>query len=144
MRINFDLDGTLADLYAVENWLGKLRSYNPTPYAEAEPLVRMSSLARILNRLQSMGYEICILTWLAGESTPEYDEAVTLAKIEWLRQHMPSVHFDDIICIPYGTPKENYCYSALDVLFDDSAENRNNWNGLAYDETNIINVLKGF
>ena len=42
----FDMDGTIADLYADPNWLPKLRAYDPTPYINAKPLVNMSRLAR--------------------------------------------------------------------------------------------------
>ena len=31
----FDMDGTIANLYAVENWLEDLRSENPRPYEVA-------------------------------------------------------------------------------------------------------------
>ena len=34
-EIVFDMDGTIADLYGVENWLPKLRAYDPTPYQTA-------------------------------------------------------------------------------------------------------------
>ena len=33
--IYFDMDGTIANLYAVENWLDMLRAFNPTPYEQA-------------------------------------------------------------------------------------------------------------
>ena len=29
--IYFDMDGTIADLYAVDGWLDMLRAYDPTP-----------------------------------------------------------------------------------------------------------------
>ena len=32
----WDMDGTIANLYAVNDWLPKLRSEDPSPYAEAE------------------------------------------------------------------------------------------------------------
>lgn len=44
----FDLDGTLADLYGVDNWLGKLRSEDATPYEDATPLVNMRDLENLL------------------------------------------------------------------------------------------------
>jgi hypothetical protein len=50
--IYLDMDGTFVNLYSVNNWLEQLRAFNPTPYIEAEPLVRMASLARLLNALQ--------------------------------------------------------------------------------------------
>ena len=34
--ICFDMDGTIADLYAVENWLPMLRAFDPTPYEVAD------------------------------------------------------------------------------------------------------------
>lgn len=33
--ICFDMDGTIADLYAVPNWLDKLRAEDASPYADA-------------------------------------------------------------------------------------------------------------
>ena len=48
MRIWLDMDGTIADLYGVENWLQLLEAQDPRPYIEARPIVRMASLAKIL------------------------------------------------------------------------------------------------
>ena len=31
MKIWLDMDGTIANLYAVENWLPKLRAFDPDP-----------------------------------------------------------------------------------------------------------------
>lgn len=138
-EIWFDMDGTIADLYGVENWLQMLIAADPTPYAVAKPLIRMATLARLLNRLQKNGYTIGIISWLARSSTAEYDEAVTEAKRKWLAIHLKSVKFDHIDIVPYGTPKENGRYG---ILFDDEERNRNNWNGIAYNEVNIIEVLK--
>ena len=78
--IYFDMDGTIANLYGVENWLDDLVNKNTRPYEQAEVMVNMSSLARILNRLQKMGYTIGIVSWLAKNSNTEYDERVTKAK----------------------------------------------------------------
>ena len=52
ITINFDMDGTIADLYGVENWLDHLINENTYPYANARPLVRLNQLARRLNTLQ--------------------------------------------------------------------------------------------
>ena len=67
--INFDMDGTLADFYGVDNWLEYLVNKDAYPYAAAKPLVNMSVLARYLNRLQRNGYEINIISWLAKNSS---------------------------------------------------------------------------
>ena len=145
IKINFDMDGTIANLYAVEDWLPKLRNYNPTPYEEAVPLLRLCTFAKILNKLQKQGCEIGIISWLSKDSNEEYDKAVTEAKIKWLEKHLPSVHWDSINIVPYGTPKENFCRDFDDILFDDELQNRASWwakGGKAYAENNIIEILK--
>lgn len=141
--IYFDMDGTLASLYAVDGWLDMLRNYDPTPYAVATPMLRMASLARILNRLQREGYIIGIVSWLSKEPTQEYDRAVTQAKLEWLSLHLPSVRFDEIHIVAYGTPKSSVVEVAGGILFDDEERNRNEWVGTAYGVENIIEVLRG-
>ena len=95
-----DMDGTLADLYGVPNWLTKLRAYDATPYKVAAPLVHMAGLARILNNRQRKGYRVCIISALSREPTPEYDAAVMEAKRAWLDKHLHSVHFDEIRFVP--------------------------------------------
>lgn len=143
MRICFDMDGTIANLYGIENWLEMLHSFDETPYKLAETLVNMNSLARVLNRLQRNGYEIGIISWLAKNSNAEYDEKVTTAKKEWLAKHLKSVHFDFIKIVAYGTDKNIVATTSADILFDDEEKNRENWNGIAYDVNNIIETLKG-
>ena len=140
--IYFDMDGTIADLYSVPNWLPLLRAYDPKPYAEAKPLVNLNSLVRILNRLQRQGFRIGIISWLSKTSTPEYDAKVTAAKEKWLAKHLSSVVFDEIHIVPHGTPKQNFA-TANDILFDDEAKNRENWIGKAFDVDSIIEILKG-
>ena len=142
MTIWFDMDGTIADLYGVENWLPMLRASDPTPYLVARPLVNLSVLARMLNRLQKQGYEIGVISWTSKTGTPDYNAAVTAAKYAWLSKHLPSVDFDEIHVVPYGTPKQVFAHSDDDILFDDEAKNRENWTGLALDVTDIIGALK--
>lgn len=139
MTINFDMDGTIADLYGVDNWLDYLMNGDATPYATAKPLVNLSRLARYLNKLQAQGNEICIISWLAKNSNDEYDTLVEHAKREWLAKHLPSVHFNEIHIVPYGTPKHTL---ENGILFDDEKPNRDNWGADAYDVTEIFNVLK--
>ena len=42
MNIYFDLDGTLADFYSVDNWLQKILENDSSPYREARPLQNFS------------------------------------------------------------------------------------------------------
>lgn len=141
MTIWFDMDGTLANLYGVENWLPMLRASDPTPYAIAKPCLRLSTLAYMLNRLKQKGYRVGVISWLSKTGTPEYNAAVTAVKYAWLAKHLPSVIFDEINIVPYGVDK-NMFNDGEDILFDDEEKNRNGWTGSAYDVDNIIEVLK--
>ena len=139
MQIWFDMDGTIADLYGVENWLPKLEASDPSPYRDAKPLVNMQSLARLLNRLRRDGHEIGVISWTSKGGTPTYNEAVATAKREWLKKHLKSVNFDHIDIVKYGTPKE---IGRNGYLFDDEEKNRKNWKGVAFTEINLLKNLQ--
>ena len=139
LEINFDMDGTIANFYGVENWLQYLMERNPLPYEIAKPLVNMSVLARRLNSLQRKGYKVNVISWLAKNSNSDFDNAVTIAKIKWLRKHLPSVHWDSINIVRYGTPKNTI---GCGILFDDEEPNRKMWGEGAYDVHNILEILK--
>lgn len=142
MRIYFDMDGTIANLYGVENWLDYLIAKDSYPYKNAKVMLNMNTLAKYLNRLQKKGFEIGIISWLAKNSTDDYDKKVTLAKENWIKKHLKSVNFNYVNIVPYGYAKEIFCYNENDILFDDEENNRKNWTGKAYDEKNILKILK--
>lgn len=143
MTIYFDMDGTIANLYAVENWLPKLRNEDASPYTDATSLVRLSTLARLLNHLRRNGHKIGIVSWTAKNGTPYYNKMVADAKMEWLKVHLKSVKFDEVHIVEYGTPKSSVVEDKNGILFDDEEPNRNEWKGIAYDVDNIFEVLKG-
>ena len=140
--IYFDMDGTIANLYGVDGWLDMLINEDTTPYAKATPLVRLCTLARVLNRLQRNGWHIGIVSWLSKNGSKEYNNAVTETKLEWLANHMPSVAWNEVKIVEYGTPKSTVVNVQNGILFDDEEQNRTEWNGIAYDVNNIIEVLK--
>jgi len=141
--IFFDMDGTIADLYGVKNWLDYLIASDTLPYEIAKPLVKLNSLARILNRLQRNGYRIGVISWLSKSGTDDYNKAVTETKRNWLKKHLASVNFDEIHIVKYGTPKQMFAKTVNDILFDDEEKNRTNWTGKAFDVDSIIEILKG-
>lgn len=123
----FDMDGTIANLYGVENWLNDLRNSNPRPYVVAEPMYDMDTLVVILEILKSQGWKIAITSWLSMDSTKAYDEKVKVAKREWLARY--NFPYDEIHLVPYGTPKSE-CTRKLggfQILFDDNKEVRDGW-----------------
>lgn len=142
MKICFDMDGTIANLYGVENWLQYLIAEDVKPYAEAKVLLNMNSLARVLNRLQAQGHKIVVISWLSKSGSEDYNARVTEVKKAWLKKHLRSVQFDEINIVKYGTNKAQFAKSENDILFDDEKPNRDGWTGKAYDVNNILEVLK--
>lgn len=146
--ICFDMDGTIADLYAVPNWLESLRSENPMPYVVAKPMWDMERLADILNRLIEQGWEVRVISWLAMDATPEYNEAVRAAKIWWLNCH--NFPYQKAHLVAYGTTKANAIRNAAEkgtaILVDDNAKVRKGWHmGETIDPTteNLFERLEG-
>lgn len=141
--IYFDLDGTLADLYSVNNWLQSLRSNDPSPYTLAKPLLNMRTLARYLNKLQKQGYSIGVISWLSKDANALYNEVVTMRKKRWLKKHLASVEWNEMHIVKYGYPKHYIAKDKNGILFDDNEEIRNLWVGISFDEKDILTVLKG-
>lgn len=145
----FDMDGTIADLYAVEGWLSDLRAFSSRPYAEARPMMNFSALARQLNAAQRHGARLVIISWSSKESNEDFDAAVRKAKMDWLNSHLPSVEWDVIHVVPYGTNKAEVCGVMGEdfILFDDEPRNRDQWeefDGLAFNPSDIAAILRRF
>ena len=136
----FDMDGTIADLYNVDNWLDKLIAEDASPYTAASVIGNMNTLAKAIHKVQAKGYKVGIVSWTSKGGSANYNAKVTAAKLNWLKKHLGSVKFDTIHIVPYGTNKSTLCGGG--ILFDDEATNRANWNGKAYTPSNIISVLK--
>lgn len=129
MIIYLDMDGTIANLYKVNNWLEKLVNNDASPYAEAERMVG----EEVLENLVKLGYELGIVSWLSKNSNKEYDKEVRNAKRNWLVENFPNIHFKEIHIVKYGTPKSKVVKEKNGILFDDEERNRKEWKGLAID-----------
>lgn len=140
--IYFDMDGTIADLYGVNNWLPMLMNSDSTPYKIAKPLIKLNVLARKLNQLQRKGYKLGIISWLCKGGNNKYNRDVMIEKVNWLHRHLKSVNWNEIRIVEYGVPKHKVVNYPNGILFDDEEKNRIEWSGKAYNETDIMNVLK--
>jgi hypothetical protein len=137
LMIYFDLDNTIVDLYNVDGWLDSLRKEDVSPYVKAKGMVNLSHLARTLNKAKAKGNKIGIISWCSKNSSSAYLKKVASAKKEWLKIHLPSVEWDRVEIVAYGTPKETFKQDG-DVLFDDEPLNRKNWGKGAYSEKEIF------
>lgn len=139
----FDMDGTIADLYGVKGWLKMLRAEDPTPYEKAKPMYDMVILTAILWVLKNDGWRIAVTSWLAKDSSPEYDAKVRQAKRNWLNRY--DFPYDEIHLVKYGTTKADCTrkHGGIQILVDDNEKVRNGWhlgNTINANE-NIIPIL---
>jgi hypothetical protein len=143
------MDGTIADLYAVNGWLEQLRAYNPNPYRVAEPMWDMVELANAIQEIQEIGIKIVIITWASKDSTREYDMAVRQAKLDWLEEM--GFPYDFFHCVKYGTTKANTIRKYMEIeetaiLIDDNEKVRNGWSlgeTINPTDTDIIEFIRG-
>jgi len=124
----FDMDGTIANLYGVDNWLEDLRAENVRPYEIAKPMYDMVELNTILEMLKGFGYKVIVTSWLANGSSDNYKAEVARVKREWLARY--EFPFDEAYMVDYGTPKEEVTRAEKfieQILFDDNEDVRNGW-----------------
>ena len=142
MVIALDMDGTLAGLYDVPNWLERLHHEDATPYEVAEPLCNMEALAHVLKLARAEGHKVEIVSWnCKGDISPEYRRQVRKAKVHWLKQHGLLDEVDAVHVVKHGIPKSKVA-SGQGVLFDDETANRQEWSssgrGIAFDAVNLV------
>ena len=121
LKILFDLDGTLGNLFGRKDWLEKLKNEEPI-YEELEPLVDMEELNIIANKLKSVGVEFGVVTWLAMGASEEYEFITSMEKYRWCKKYIPFI--TEFECQPYGTPKQTNYHHCKCILIDDNAEVR--------------------
>ena len=122
----FDMDGTLADLYSVDNVFKRLDSGDATTYSEAKPINKYIDM---LHKLQQGGNPIGIITHLgrhpkdATYDKDEMDRQTIINKKQWLIDN--NIKVDSFISAPYGTNKYELAIEAdggmgaTGVLVDD-------------------------
>ena len=145
--IYFDMDGTIADLYGVADWLPRLKNSDATPYSEAAPLVDMKQLQGIITALQGLGLCVGVISWGAKGGTKEYTREVKRVKRAWLKRH--GLQVDELHVVKHGTSKQSVARHKNAVLVDDETGNLNKWRGMTTNAqvmmtqlTNLIEQLQ--
>lgn len=138
--IFFDLDGTIADLYGVSNWLAKLRAEDDSPYREANPLFPPYDIYLLLESMKSLGVKTGVISWGSKHASKEYNRSIRRAKIDWLKEMGLLDSFDEVHVVKYGTPKHQVIKKERrGILIDDNEDIRVEWEqagGLAIDPMN--------
>lgn len=135
--VYFDLDGTIANLYAPNDWLERLRAGDETLYADAEPL---GDVTKLIKRLGRAGYAVGVVSWLAKGSNAAFDARVRQAKRAWIMRHFPDIC--EVHLVKYGTPKRSCVQDKDGILIDDEQGNVDRWGERAYMVRDFAEVEK--
>jgi len=131
-KVYLDMDGTIADLYNINNWLPRLQNQDKTIFLECRPLISEETLLKLF---PSKDYEIIILTMTPKNASKEYHNQVADQKNQWLDKYFPSI--TKRIFKKYGNNK-NLKNSKNAILVDDNETIRNNFKGLALNPSEIF------
>ena len=129
--IYLDMDGTIADLYSVPDWLPNLQAENTYPYRKAKLLLNPSQIAFLQSYIADGG-SVGIISWTSKNGSAEYNNKVRAAKVAWLKRNLP-LPYARIHIVRYGTPKSRFG-KVGDILIDDENQNIENYrmNGARY------------
>ena len=123
------MDGTIADLYAQDNWLDRLIKKDITVFTTANPVITEEQL---LSEYPLEQYDIRILSMTPKGADDTYHKRVAQAKDMWLDEHFPSL--TKRIYMRYGHNK-NVPHNHNAILIDDSDLVRHSWKGVALKPT---------
>lgn len=122
--IYLDMDGTCANLYAVNDWLKYLLEEDTFPYRMAE-LMFSDLEIDFLNKWIEEGNQVSVISWLSKGGSREYNKRVRAAKVRWLKKYLP-ISYAEIHIVKYGTPKSRFGKDG-DILIDDEVRNLIEW-----------------
>lgn len=127
------MDGTIADTYAISDWLDQLRNESVKPFEVAEPLISESTL---LSLFTDENIIVCTMLPKGVALGTPYADACQQAKREWLDKYFPSL--TKAIFMEYGDDKSLGNFSKNCLLIDDNATIRANFNGYTLDAIALL------
>lgn len=141
--IYFDMDGTIADLYSVNNWHYKITHNDATPYKQAKPLVNVAQLQKIIQAFKALGITVGVISWGAKGASAQFTREVKKRKQEWCNSL--GLEFEEFHVVKYGTPKYRVAKIKNSILVDDSQEVREKWHGETIDASqphHLLSILR--
>lgn len=121
--VYFDMDGTIANLYAVNDCFKRLDALDANVYSEALPINKYIDM---LKEFKHMGYKVIILSCLGMISEPTFDKNTIDNKNKWLDKYVGTEYIDERIYIPNTKHKEQYI-KEYGILVDDDIRVLYNW-----------------
>ena len=121
IKIYFDLDGTVYDLFGVPNWLEKLNTEDVSVYSEGSSLFA-NDFYKVVSALMRYGVRFGVITWGSMTATPEFAEQTREVKLNWVQENLPFV--ETFVYQEYGTPKQQAIKNRTknDILIDDNSD----------------------
>lgn len=123
--VYLDMDGTIADLYGMVDWLENLTNEVKGTFLNCKPFITEEELK---SYFPSEYYELRICSMTPLNASQEYCQVVIEEKNAWLDKFFPSITYR--IYLKYGTDK-NLENSENHILIDDNDKIRENYKGLA-------------
>ena len=111
-----DMDGVLADFFAIKNGY-RVCAFKPNFFVELKPIQKnVNALIQLIEN----GYQVKILTKTPNENADNQ-------KIKWLEKYIPQMKKENIICVRKGM-KINYINDKENaILLDDNDTNLKQW-----------------
>ena len=121
-KIFFDLDGTLYDLYNIDNWLNSLQYEDATVFERGNFIGDYEKFMGIIKELLLKGYTFGVISWLPMYATPEFENECAKVKEMWVKKYLPFV--EEMTFQRYGTPKQNAVQKKAQTMYllDDSKD----------------------
>ena len=141
-KIYLDLDGTVYNLYKIENWLPSLRNEESGVFSQNQFIGDYREFLKEVYRLIDGGWSFGVITWLPMGASPEYEQVCWEEKEQWINENLPFVN--EVNICSYGIPKQNSVQKRAKtmILIDDNREVCEMWNTNKMRKS--INVAKDF
>lgn len=141
-KIYLDLDGTVYNLYRIENWLPMLRNEENGVFSQDQFIGNYRDFLKEVYRLINGGWSFGVITWLPMGASPEYEQVCRKEKEQWINENLPFVN--EVNICSYGIPKQNLIQkrAKIMVLIDDNREICEMWDTNKMRKS--VNVSKSF